>query len=82
LNTSTILDVIVRCTRDVVPELQTREIQATDSLAELGANSIDRAEIVMMVVESLQLQVQRTELFGPNNLGELADLLHRKLHGT
>ena len=41
---------------------------------------MDRAAIVMMVLEALALKIPRTEVFGPNNIGELADLLHKKLH--
>jgi polyketide biosynthesis acyl carrier protein len=33
----------------------------------------------MLVQESLSLAVPRVELFGPKNIGELADLFMRKL---
>jgi len=48
-------------------------------LVDLGANSVDRAEIAMLVQESLGLVVPRVELFGPKNIGELADLFLKKL---
>jgi polyketide biosynthesis acyl carrier protein len=78
MDTTDIFDLIVRCTREVVPELESHAFQRSDRLEALGANSMDRAEIVTMVLESLSLKIPRVELFGPNNIGELADLLHEK----
>ena len=75
-----ILDLIARHTREVVPGLDDHEFVPSDRLADLGANSVDRAEIAMLVQESLGLSVPRVELFGPKNIGELADLFLMKLH--
>jgi polyketide biosynthesis acyl carrier protein len=64
----------------VIPELGDHRFQRTDRLAELGANSVDRADILMTVLEALALRIPRVELFGAANIGELVDLLHAKLH--
>jgi hypothetical protein len=45
-------------------------------------NSIDRAEIVMLVQESLGLEVRRVELFDSTNIGGFADLLLQKLNAA
>jgi polyketide biosynthesis acyl carrier protein len=74
-----ILDLIAQHTREIVPGLDAHPFIATDRLGDLGANSIDRAEIAMLVQESLSLSVPRVELYGPTNIGELADLFLRKL---
>jgi polyketide biosynthesis acyl carrier protein len=74
-----LLDLIARHARDIVPGLDEHQFVASDRLADLGANSIDRAEIAMLVQESLGLSVPRVELFGPKNIGELADLFLIKL---
>jgi polyketide biosynthesis acyl carrier protein len=74
-----LLDLIARHTRDVLPDLDARQFAASDRLVDLGANSVDRAEIAMLVQESLGLSVSRVELFGPKNIGELADLFLEKL---
>jgi len=79
LNTEKIFELIVHHSREVVPELQGYEFQRSDRLSDLGANSVDRADIIMMTMDSLSLQIPRVELFGANNLGELADLVHEKL---
>ena len=75
-----LLDLIAQHTRDILPGLDAHQFVASDRLVDLGANSVDRAEIAMLVQESLGLSVSRVELFGPKNIGDLADLFLQKLH--
>ena len=74
-----LLDLIARHTREMLPDLDAHQFVESDRLADLGANSVDRAEIAMLVQESLGLSVSRVELFKPKNIGELADLFLEKL---
>jgi polyketide biosynthesis acyl carrier protein len=74
-----VLDLIARHTREILPGLESHQFTPSDRLVDLGANSVDRAEIAMMVQESLGLSVPRVELFGPKNIGELAELFLQKL---
>lgn len=71
-----VFDLIVKHTREVVPELESHHFLVSDSLRDLGANSIDRAEIIMMTLESLAVSIPLTELAGARNLGELAGRIH------
>jgi polyketide biosynthesis acyl carrier protein len=82
MTTMELLDLIARHTREIIPGLETHQFAPTDRLADLGANSVDRAEIAMLVQESLGLSVARVELFGPKNIGELAELFLHKLDAT
>jgi len=66
-------------TSEVLPELADHRFTASDELQELGADSVDRAEIVSLVLESLSLDIPRAELFGTQNIGELAERLAGKL---
>jgi polyketide biosynthesis acyl carrier protein len=75
-----LLNLIGQHTREILPGLDAHEFVASDRLVDLGANSVDRAEIAMLVQETLGLSVSRVELFGPKNIGELADLFLTKLH--
>ena len=77
-----LLDLIARHTREILPGLDAHRFDASDRLADLGANSVDRAEIAMLVQESLGLSIARVELFGPRNIGELADLFLKKCHAA
>jgi polyketide biosynthesis acyl carrier protein len=79
MNKMKLIELIARHTREVLPGLETHQFIPSDRLVDLGANSVDRAEIAMLVQESLALSVPRVELFGPKNIGELADLFLQKL---
>lgn len=73
-----VFEVVVQHAREVVPELARHSFEPTDRLADLGANSIDRAEIVTMTMETLGLRIPRVELFGASNIGELVDVIVQK----
>jgi len=77
-----IFDLIVTHSRQVVPALAARPIEPGDSFRHLGANSVDRSEIVMMTMESLALEIPLIETARAGNLGELADIMHRRMHGA
>lgn len=80
MNKTKLLELIAQHTREVLPDLEGHQFVASDRLADLGANSVDRAEIAMLVQESLKLSIPRVELFGPKNIGELADLFLQRLN--
>lgn len=73
-----VFDLIVEHTREVLPELEEHPFAPSDSLRDLGANSIDRAEIIMMTLESLSAHIPLVELVDAKNISELADLIHDK----
>jgi polyketide biosynthesis acyl carrier protein len=73
-----IFEMTVQNILEVLPELSDREIVRNDVLKDLGANSMDRSEIVMMTLESLSLNIALVELAGASNIGELVDLLYEK----
>jgi polyketide biosynthesis acyl carrier protein len=77
-----ILNLIAQHTREILAGLDGHQFVGSDRLVDLGANSVDRAEIAMLVQESLGLSVSRVELFGPKNIGELADLFLTKIHNA
>ncbi|MGC2744240.1 MAG: acyl carrier protein [Candidatus Angelobacter sp.] len=79
MNKTKLLELIAQRTREVLPGLEAHEFVSSDRLTDLGANSVDRAEIAMLVQESLNMLIPRVELFGPKNIGELADLFLQKL---
>ncbi|MCZ8522700.1 MULTISPECIES: acyl carrier protein [Paenibacillus] len=74
-----IFRIVIEHTRELLPELEDHVFQYSDRLSDLGANSVDRAEIVMMTMETLSLSIPRVELFGASNIGELVDIIHAKL---
>ncbi|MCR8993896.1 acyl carrier protein [Brevibacillus sp. 7WMA2] len=74
-----IFKLIIQHTCEIIPDLEDHHFQPSDKLVDLGANSVDRAEIVMMTMESVSLKVPRVNLAGATNIGELADVIFENL---
>jgi polyketide biosynthesis acyl carrier protein len=74
-----VIEVIIRHAREVIPRLESHTFRHDDSLRELGANSVDRSEIVMMTLETLSLHIPLIDLARAENIAELAGILHSRL---
>jgi polyketide biosynthesis acyl carrier protein len=74
-----VFNVIIGHTREILPGLDDYSFQFSDSLRALGANSIDRSEIIMMTLDSLSLKIPLIDLAKAENIGELAGLMHARL---
>ena len=57
MQTDAIFDVLKQQIYDISPEWETQGLSREDSLKALGANSVDRAEILMMTMSALKLKV-------------------------
>lgn len=79
MNRQEIFELIVRHAREVVPDLQATEVRSEDSLRDLGANSVDRSEILMMTLAALSAGITLVDLARAQNIGELAGIIHGKL---
>ena len=79
MNKEDIFAIVTRHTQEVIPALRGHQFHPTQSQRELGANSIDRSEIVMMTLESLALRIPLVETVKATNIGELVNVLHAKL---
>ncbi|MGK9265941.1 acyl carrier protein [Bacillus inaquosorum] len=77
-----IFEVLVTNICEVLPELDGHRFEPEDQLVELGADSVDRAEIITMVLEDLSLKIPRIELSGVKNIGELAEVLYDKVQSA
>ncbi|MET0497709.1 MAG: acyl carrier protein [Steroidobacteraceae bacterium] len=78
MSTAEIFEIIARHALEVLPALQHHHFKQSDSLRELGANSIDRADIIIMTLESLGLSIPLTAMAKAQNMGELANIIHEK----
>jgi polyketide biosynthesis acyl carrier protein len=72
-----IFELVVKYTSVVIPKLKSHSFQPEETLKELGANSLDRTDILDMLMESLSLDIPRVELFGTRDIGGLVDLLYQ-----
>jgi len=74
-----VLDTIRRTVLLVLPDLEPDLVQPQRTLTELGANSIDRAEVVSLTMETLGVDVPVAAFAGVRDIGGLAALLRRHL---
>ena len=81
MNRDAILAIILQQIRIVEPAMEGRTITAADSMVDIGIDSVSRQDVLIMTMEVLGLNLPMVQLFGPRNIGELADLLHAKLAG-
>jgi polyketide biosynthesis acyl carrier protein len=79
MDRTNIFNVIKTKIVEVLPELENQEIQISQSLKDLGANSVDRVEISQNSMEALGLKIPRTEMGGIENIQSLVDLFHKHL---
>lgn len=77
MNLETIISEFGKATAEILPELEEHQFTAEDSLRDLGANSVDRSEIIMMVLEELELNVSLIEFAKAANIGELAEIIQK-----
>lgn len=79
MDRDTILAIVIEQIRTVVPELEGEPIGVGDAMADLGLDSVSRQEVLILSMEQLGLNLPLVQLFGPKNLGELAQLLQARL---
>lgn len=60
---------------DVLPTIETKSITPTNSLRDLGANSVDRAEILIRTMAELKLKIPLIEFGKAKNINELIAIL-------
>ena len=82
MNKEDIFKLIACHSCEVIPELEGHEFKPSERLLDLGANSLDRAEIIAMTMETMSLNIPRVELFGARNIGELVEVLYAKLQSA
>lgn len=78
MNVAEILNIIIENAKEVVPPLKNHEFKPEDSLKGLGANSVDRSEIIMMTLEALSARIPMIHFAKAENIGELAAIFYEK----
>lgn len=71
-----IFEVVKRNLLGILPELEQVRIDPQQSMKDLGANSIDRADVVIQSMEELNLRFPLHELGGVESIQGLIDFLH------
>jgi polyketide biosynthesis acyl carrier protein len=73
-----IFDTLVTEIRACVPELGSEVITHQSSMVDLGVNSMERAEIILATLDTLNLNLPLTAIHGPRNIGDLAELIYQR----
>ncbi len=76
---SRVFEVVKSNLLKVVVDIRPEDVAPEKSMTDLGANSVDRVEVVMYSMEELGLDVSRAELHGAKNIGGLVDIFARHL---
>jgi polyketide biosynthesis acyl carrier protein len=76
---SAVFAIVKNVAQSILVGVDASEITPEKSLVELGANSIDRVEVVTGAMEQLGVKVPRVEFSGAKNLQGLVDILHAHL---
>ena len=78
VNATDIFKILIAEIHGCVPELVDQPITMESSMLDMGINSMERAEILVATLEAIELAIPMTSLHGPENIGELVDLLYEK----
>lgn len=70
-----IFEIIKENILEVIPDLSVDDITMNDSLKEIGANSVDRADIIMFSMESLNIRIPMVKFGNAKNIGEIVDIM-------
>ena len=77
-----ILDVIREQVRMILPDVPPEAVTLESSLAELGANSMDRVEVATYSMEQLAVVVPPAAMRDVANVGDLVEILRRYAHAA
>ena len=64
---------------ETLPELNPEDVDPRKSMKDLGANSLDRADVILQSMETLELKFPLHELAGVENIQGLVDFLHARV---
>lgn len=71
-----IYNTIIKNSYEVLEGMEDENITGDNNFLEIGANSIDRAEIINLTLEDLELDIPRVGLAKANNINELVDAIY------
>ncbi|WP_181614165.1 phosphopantetheine-binding protein [Nonomuraea soli] len=77
MNEDEIFETVRRNVLKVLPELTPDEVTIDGTLSDLGANSIDRADVVTMTMEDLGMVIPVAEFQDVSDIRSLVDLLKK-----
>lgn len=77
MNQTALFQIICEQIRSIIPELMSTSITPAHSLKALGANSLDRAEIITLTLSVLKLKIPLIEFAKAENIQQITDIFYR-----
>jgi polyketide biosynthesis acyl carrier protein len=77
-----IFSILKKGIAEIMIDVDINSITMQESLKELGMNSIDRAEILLHTMESLQVNVPMMKFATAKNIGEIVDVFKNCCEST
>ncbi|TAK73855.1 MAG: acyl carrier protein [Gammaproteobacteria bacterium] len=74
-----IFEVIKKSVLDILIDIEPELIKIDKSLKDLGANSIDRIEVISSTLEQLNLKLPLMTFKNATNIREIVDIFHEHL---
>lgn len=78
MSTNNILEILTKNINEVIGT-SLSSITPEMSLRELGANSVDRADILMQTMSDLNVKLSMVEFAAAKNVGDIAAIFHKHL---
>jgi|LSQX01.2.fsa_nt_gb polyketide biosynthesis acyl carrier protein len=73
-----VFEVVKESIIEILPDISDGDILIEKSLKDLGANSIDRMDVVVQSMETLGIKIPMLEFGNIKNIQGLVDLLYEK----
>lgn len=79
MNKDQVLEIMKSKMIDILPDLTADQIHREASMKDLGANSIDRFDIISDTMDELNIKIPLLQFGSLKNIGEVVDFLHENL---
>lgn len=75
MNKSEVFEVIKENIMEILPDIEESDITVENSLKKLGANSIDRMDIIVDTMSALKVKVSMVEFGKANCIGDIITII-------
>lgn len=75
-----VYNIVQETIMDILPDVEKEQISIEKQLKDVGANSIDRMEIVTMSMRELNIKIPLMSFAGVNNIEGLVNVLHENVN--
>jgi len=73
-----IFELIKNSIKEIAPDIDTGDLRIEQRLKDIGVNSIDRADIIILLMEGLNLKIPLVEFGKLKNIEGIVDFLYEK----